>query len=288
MIKSESVVNLTKALIKAKRLFAPLLRNKENPGFKRGNETSKYADLAAVIEATETPLLDNGLVISQLPHNDGDRIGVQTVLLHESGEFLEHTFTLPIAVQNAQTGVGAVTYARRVSMKAVLGVSDEDDDGNTAAGMTTKTAATTTARPTNPPQKTQPPKAEIPSTAPATAAATSTSEQPTASAPVADAAVSSDVLPTEAELKGLRVIYGQLGDALATGGLKANKGLPIGKKVLAYLLKTTGAPAAEKITKAQWNTFFTIVNAVKSSDGGIKELVRLVNEANGITEEKKS
>src|SRR5579864_7364085 len=127
MQKSESIIKLTAALIKAKRLFSPLIRNQENPGFKRGGQVSKYADLAAVIEATETPLLDNGLVVTQFPHNEGERVGVQTALLHESGEFLEHTFTLPIFKQDAQTGVGAVTYARRVSIKAVLGISDEDD-----------------------------------------------------------------------------------------------------------------------------------------------------------------
>src|ERR1700675_4533183 len=105
MIKSDSVAKLTVALIAAKREFNPILRESENPGFKRDGKVSKYADLSTVIEATEPALLDNGLVVVQFPHSEGDRIGVLTMLVHESGEFLQHEFTFAIARQDAQTGV---------------------------------------------------------------------------------------------------------------------------------------------------------------------------------------
>lgn len=283
MIKSESVVILTKALIAAKRKFAPILKEKENPGFKRDGKNSKYADLAAAIEATEPALLENGLIISQFPHNEGERIGALTILLHESGEFMQDTFTLPISKQDAQTGVAAVTYARRTGYLAILGVAAEDDDGNAAAGNTAGGQTTSTARPTNPPlaKATQPPKAEIPNgPVLATNSTTVTSAPSITAGPVTFI----EIPLTEDDLVGFRNRFKLLGDDLASAGLKARRGLPINRLVLAYLLKTTRAPAADKINRAQWNTFFQITDVVKSSEGGIKELVRFVNEA---TEEKK-
>ena len=298
MQKSESIIKLTLALIKAKQKFAPLLRNQENPGFKRGNQVSRYADLAAVIEATETALLENGLVLTQFPHNDGERVGVQNMLVHESGEFIEHSFTVAIIKQDAQTSVAGITYARRVSMKAILGISDEDDDGNTASGTdTAKTAgsgahyksgaapAGTDPNLVDPPTKpVQAPKAEIPNAlsgaAPATNSTTAASALKTESAPSTGSPDSSE-MPTEPQLVEFRKQFKQLGDDLATAGLKSGRGLPINRKVLAYLLATTGATESGKVTLAQWTNFFQCVNAGKSTESGIKGLVAIVNEANG-------
>ena len=289
MQKSESIIKLTAALIKAKQKFSPLLRNQENPGFRRGTQVSRYADLAAVIEATETPLLENGLVLTQFPHNDGDRVGVQNLLIHESGEFLEHIFTVPIIKQDAQTSAAAITYVRRVSMKSILGISDEDDDGNTASGTgTTTTKATgtgTTAPATVAAKPVQAPKAEIPNALPGTSAApTVATDPPTPGATVAAGSpvVASDgTMPTEPQLVEFRKQFKQLGDDLATAGLKSGRGLPINRKVLAYLLATTGATESGKVTLAQWTNFFQVVNAGKSTESGIKGLVAIVNEANG-------
>jgi hypothetical protein len=184
------------------------------------------------------------------------------------------------AMFKAQTG--ALKYALR---NAFLVPDDADPEADESTDKATQTASTSTARPTNPPQKAQPPKAEIPNSATPSGHASATAKPSTteASPKTTESATSTtdSSLPTEDELKGLRNNFKLLGDDLATGGLKASKGLPINKKVLAYLLKTTGAPAADKVTRAQWNTFFSIVNAVKSSDGGIKELARLVDESTG-------
>ena len=294
MQKSESIIKLTAALIKAKQKFAPLLRNQENPGFKRGNTVSRYADLAAVIEATETPLLENGLVLTQFPHNDGERVGVQNLLIHESGEFLEHIFTVPIIKQDAQTSAAAITYVRRVSMKSILGISDEDDDGNTASGIGTTTAkaagtgttapATMTGATTMLSKPAQAPKAEIPKELPGTSAApTAVTDPPTSGATVAagNSAPVSTEMPTEPQLVEFRKQFKQLGDDLATAGLKSGKGLPINKKVRAFLLATTGADDPAHITLAKWTQFFEFVTTSKSAEGGIKALVTLVDAANG-------
>src|ERR1700676_2738036 len=99
VVMSTSISKLTTALIAAKKEFAPILRDRNNPFFK-----SKYADLASALEATEPALEKNGLAVSQFPVNELDRIGVLTLVLHESGEFIGREFTLPVAKQDAQTG----------------------------------------------------------------------------------------------------------------------------------------------------------------------------------------
>ena len=133
IVKSESISKLVSALALAKAAFKPVLKLSENPGFKRNGKVSKYADLATAIDATEESLLANGLVVSQFPVNDGDRVGALTLLTHSSGEYLGEAFTLPLGQQTAQTGVAAVTYARRTGYLAALGIASEDDDGQTAS-----------------------------------------------------------------------------------------------------------------------------------------------------------
>jgi ERF superfamily len=140
IVKSESISKLVSALALAKAAFAPVLKLSENPGFKRNGRASKYADLATAIAATEDALLANGLVVSQFPVNEGDRVGALTLLTHSSGEYLGEAFTLPLGQQNAQTGVAAVTYARRTGYLAALGIASEDDDGQTASGRDDNTA----------------------------------------------------------------------------------------------------------------------------------------------------
>ena len=60
--------------------------------------------------------------------------GVVTRIIHTSGDSRESKLILPLRDQSAQ-GVGsAISYARRYSAAAVLGIaSDEDDDGQQAS-----------------------------------------------------------------------------------------------------------------------------------------------------------
>ena len=59
---------------------------------------------------------------------------VETVLAHESGEWISGELLLPLTKADAQ-GVGsAITYGRRYGLAAIVGiVADEDDDGNAAS-----------------------------------------------------------------------------------------------------------------------------------------------------------
>jgi hypothetical protein len=117
------------AFIKAKRAFAPALKDKSNPQFR-----SKYADLGACIDAVEDALLANGIAFMQETFEDPAGVTVETVFLHESGESMRcGKLHVPAAKQDPQGYGSALTYARRYSLMAACGIAPEDDDGNAAS-----------------------------------------------------------------------------------------------------------------------------------------------------------
>ena len=129
MNKSESISNLAKALCKAQNEMGGAVKDAKNPFFK-----SNYADLTAAIKAIKEPFANNGLSYSQFPvtSEGGGGIGVVTILMHSSGEWLESEFYLPLAKKDAQGGGSAVTYARRYSLQSMAGIPTADDDAEAA------------------------------------------------------------------------------------------------------------------------------------------------------------
>lgn len=127
MQRSESIAELSKALCKAQSDMGGAVKDANNPFFK-----SKYADLSAVVRAVKEPFSSNGLSYTQFPIEDNGRIGVETILMHESGEFLSQKFTVQLAKQDAQGAGSAITYCRRYALQAIAGIPSEDDDGNSA------------------------------------------------------------------------------------------------------------------------------------------------------------
>ena len=121
--------NISAAFVKAKRAFGPALKCKTNPAFK-----SKYADLAACLEAVDEALLDNGIALIQETFEDATGITVETVFMHESGESLRcGKLHVPASKQDPQGYGSALSYARRYSLMASCGIAAEDDDGNAAS-----------------------------------------------------------------------------------------------------------------------------------------------------------
>ena len=121
--------NIAIAFVKAQRDFAPALKTSTNPHFK-----SKYADLAACVEAVIDALNTNGIAMIQRTHDDQTGVTVETVFIHESGETIESGRLHVPAAKNDPQGYGsALTYARRYSLMAACGIAPEDDDGNSAS-----------------------------------------------------------------------------------------------------------------------------------------------------------
>ena len=118
------------AFIKAKKAFGPALKAKVNPAFKG----SKYADLAACLDAVDDALLANGIALIQETFEDSTGVTVETVFLHESGEMLRGgKLHVPASKQDPQMYGSALSYCRRYSLMAACGIAAEDDDGNAAS-----------------------------------------------------------------------------------------------------------------------------------------------------------
>ena len=123
-MKSESIIEITKALIEFQRNLKPVSKDSTNPYFK-----SKYASMEAIWECIREPLAKNGLAVSQLPHVQDNNIVLTTLLLHTSGEWLWSGLLVTPGKQNDAQSVGsALTYARRYAISAILGICSEEDD----------------------------------------------------------------------------------------------------------------------------------------------------------------
>lgn len=143
MRKSESIAELATALSQFQSEVKQPFKDKTNPFFK-----SKYVPLENIVEAITKTSGKHGLSFIQFPVNEENKIGIITLLMHKSGEWIE---TEPIfahpAKQDAQGAGSVITYLKRYSLSAVFGItSDEDDDGNAASTPTEPKMATDSQR----------------------------------------------------------------------------------------------------------------------------------------------
>ena len=109
-------------------------RDKKNPFF-----GSSYVPLESVVESITNIAPKHGLSFTQWALNDDNgQIGVATLLMHESGEFIEYDPVFMKAEKQTAQGAGAlITYLKRYTLSAIFGItSDQDDDGNMASGNT--------------------------------------------------------------------------------------------------------------------------------------------------------
>lgn len=133
MNKSESIKNIASAISKFQSEVPNPKKVAENPFFK-----SSYVPLDEVINVIKPYLAKHGLSFFQSSGGDGKNITVTTMLMHESGEWIESDPLTVIATKaDPQQAGSAITYARRYSLSAILGIaSEEDDDGNSGSGKT--------------------------------------------------------------------------------------------------------------------------------------------------------
>lgn len=143
MTKSSSIAKLAVALKAFQKVVGNVKKDADNPYFH-----SKYASLDNIIETIRIPLEEGGFAVSQFP--DGE-CGLTTILMHESGEWIEATYTIPLAKNDPQGAGSALTYMRRYALGAILGLATEtDDDANTASKPVAK-VQTKTSIPVNSP-----------------------------------------------------------------------------------------------------------------------------------------
>lgn len=131
MTHSDSLDQLATALASAQAHIKGAAKTSQNPYFK-----SSYADLASVWEAIRGPLTANGLSIVQAPVVENGLVGVVTMLLHSSGQWMRFTSQAEVKDLTAQSVGSAVTYLRRYAVSAMAGTYGDaiDDDGEAAQG----------------------------------------------------------------------------------------------------------------------------------------------------------
>lgn len=90
----------------------------------------KYANLTEVWRTIRAPLTENGLSVVQTPFYEDGICGVESILLHSSGQFIKCKFgTAPPSKDPQKFGI-FISYYRRYSLNALIGVDSEDDDGD--------------------------------------------------------------------------------------------------------------------------------------------------------------
>lgn len=134
MDKSESIVEISKAMAEFQKEVKQPFKDADNPFFK-----SKYVPLESVVEAITDIAPKHGISFMQWPRNDeSGQVGVSTLVTHTSGEFIEFDPVFMKAEKQTPQGYGAaITYIKRYSLSAIFGItSDKDDDGNSASNNT--------------------------------------------------------------------------------------------------------------------------------------------------------
>ncbi len=130
------------ALLKAQQAMGPVKKEA------RGNY-GKYATLDTVLETIDKPLHDNDLTYVQLVNVNEFGPNLITKLIYApTGEAIESVYPIVSKDPNDPQKIGAsITYARRYSLMALLGLAPEDDDGTAASTPATPAPQRPTSTP---------------------------------------------------------------------------------------------------------------------------------------------
>jgi hypothetical protein len=129
------ITKLAAALVKAQGKMTNPVKNKTVicRTKEKGTYSYSYADLGSIMDHARPVLAANGLAIIQRIDTKPDSVTLVTMLVHESGQVIESALPLPRGAAAQELG-SYMTYARRYSICAALGIAAEDDDDGAAAG----------------------------------------------------------------------------------------------------------------------------------------------------------
>ena len=136
MKRSESIANFAEAFAKFQaEVNDPKMDESTEYITKSGKRINfKYASLKEIMKTVRPVLAKHGICIMQEPRMETNKVSITTTLLHSSGEFIEFEPTIMTASSAMAQEIGsAITYGRRYSISAVLGLGAEDDDDGNAA-----------------------------------------------------------------------------------------------------------------------------------------------------------
>lgn len=132
MKQSETVAALFKALAQAQAEMPPAPKDAKNDHLR-----NTYATLGSIIATAQPVLARHGLGFSQMAGADEPGfMALTTRIFHESGEWIEDTMRAAVPqskLSEIQAAGSVLSYMRRYSLAAALGMSTEDDDGQAAS-----------------------------------------------------------------------------------------------------------------------------------------------------------
>lgn len=133
---SDDTTKLVPALIAAR---AQMVQPKMDATAGKGSYSYEYATLQANIAAVDNAIKGTGLDWRQDVTSDpvAHTVSVTTLIEEKSGQYIQFgPLTMPVEKPTAQGYGSAITYARRYSLTAAMGIAaDSDDDGQAAAGQ---------------------------------------------------------------------------------------------------------------------------------------------------------
>ena len=129
--QSQTIGKLAKAMARFQVQLVPATKSSVNPF-----SNSNYSDISEVLKACQRLLGESGIALNQGSHTDLSTglFSVYTQLTHESGEWMRTGVSVSRKNNKGQMdnhSIGsALTYGRRYSLAAMVGISQEDDDAN--------------------------------------------------------------------------------------------------------------------------------------------------------------
>lgn len=129
MKQSEQINELAAALAKAQAVMPKAKMSGINSRFadKATGKTGAYATLDDIRDAVKETLTANGISYTQHPYSINGEVGVETMLIHSSGQWMRSRFGVPSAKHDSQAYGSILTYVRKFALAAAAGVSTQED-----------------------------------------------------------------------------------------------------------------------------------------------------------------
>jgi len=126
MNKSDQIDQLASEFSKFQGEIKDVLKDKNGYGY-------RYADLCQVLEISRPLLSKYDLSVMQLPVSNSDKVGIETLIMHKSGQWISSSVEIPLVASKGMTIAQAmgsiITYIRRYALTSMLGVAQTDNDG---------------------------------------------------------------------------------------------------------------------------------------------------------------
>ena len=122
--KSESIKALATAQLALQKEIKDISKDSTGYGY-------KYTSFDKLVQYLRPLLAKHGISFIQMPDGTAGSIGLTTLYMHSSGEWIANTVMCPIAEHkgmNTYQSVGsAITYFRRYSLASFTGIASEED-----------------------------------------------------------------------------------------------------------------------------------------------------------------